>query len=212
MRIVFETGRPGDRPGDRAAGTPEPGFEPEILGGNPGDRKVRPRAAGSQFVAVGRTPPHTQHSSVCLPLSSLVVMVAGSRVLRLAAAAATAAVATCFACPARTSHSAAATAPQSSTMSADSIMITPRAVPPAAALATGGRGAPDFGNSRRSASRSLTLARAMVSTQEESVLRTRGGGGGDLGDADTGLSETDPEVWEIITAERRRQVGGVILK
>lgn len=51
----------------------------------------------------------------------------------------------------------------------------------------------------------------MASTQEESVLRTRGGGGGDLGDADTGLSETDPEVWEIITAERRRQVGGVIL-
>ncbi|CAN0385025.1 unnamed protein product [Ectocarpus sp. 12 AP-2014] len=138
-------------------------------------------------------------------------MVAGSRVLRLAAAAATAAVATCFACPASTSNSGAATAPHSSATSADDMMTTLRAVPPAAALATGGRGAPDVGNCRRSASRPLTLARAMASAQEESVLRTRGGGGGDLGDADTGLSETDPEVWEIITAERRRQVCSIEL-
>lgn len=40
------------------------------------------------------------------------------------------------------------------------------------------------------------------------MLRTRGGGGEDtgLGEADPGLAETDPEVWEIIKAERRRQV------
>lgn len=61
----------------------------------------------------------------------------------------------------------------------------------------------------------------MTSAQAES-LRTRGGGllgsdgagkalqgGEDLcaGAADKGLFETDPEVWEIISAERRRQVG-----
>lgn len=61
----------------------------------------------------------------------------------------------------------------------------------------------------------------MTSAQAES-LRTRGGGslgsdgagkalqGGEglcAGAADKGLAETDPEVWEIISAERRRQVG-----
>lgn len=58
---------------------------------------------------------------------------------------------------------------------------------------------------------------AMASDQTaaaESPLLTRGGGdggedaGSGLGEGDPGLSETDPEVWEIINAERRRQVRG----
>ena len=61
----------------------------------------------------------------------------------------------------------------------------------------------------RASSISLSTANAYASS-----LRTRGGGS-DQGDAGvngeravgTELAETDPEVWEIIEAERRRQVG-----
>lgn len=47
-----------------------------------------------------------------------------------------------------------------------------------------------------------------ASGMQETVRGTTGSAGKDgLGEADEGLAESDPEVWEIITAERRRQVG-----
>lgn len=58
------------------------------------------------------------------------------------------------------------------------------------------------------------MASDQAAAAESPTLLTRGGAGGGggedadsgSGEADPGLSETDPEVWEIINAERRRQV------
>lgn len=135
-------------------------------------------------------------------------MVASGRLLHLAAAAATTAVATCFACPGGISRGvAASSAAPSPTASADS-MMTPRTA--TATTAVGGARATGTVSSRGSPGRSSTSRCATAPAQEESALRTRGGGGdAGSGEADPGLAETDPEVWEIINAERRRQVGCV---
>lgn len=100
----------------------------------------------------------------------------------------------------------------------------------------GGRAA--NAGARRSPLGRFHMLASRSATREGSTLFTRGGGleeggappgpqesneeegeGGDAdadalpaepcsGGADLGLSESDPEVWEIISAERRRQVGG----
>lgn len=132
-------------------------------------------------------------------------MVASSRLLHLAAAASMMAVATCFACPGRISGAAGGCTPSSTSAAVDSAAAaTPRkaSVWRRAAAADSGVG------SERECSRSLTAMRAISSAQEEPLLRTRGGGGTNAahGEDDPGLSETDDEVWQIINAERRRQV------
>lgn len=124
-------------------------------------------------------------------------MVASSRLLRLAAAAATTTVATCFACPGRISG--AGTCAQSSTSAAADIAATQL-------TASVGRRAGGVVGSGVRPSRSSTAICAVSSAQEESALRTRGGGGTGSGEDDPALSETDDEVWQIINAERRRQV------
>ncbi|CAN0007619.1 unnamed protein product [Scytosiphon promiscuus] len=138
-------------------------------------------------------------------------MVASSRLLRLAAAAGTTAVATCFACPGGMSQGVPPPpAAKSSTSSADSMMT--RRTATATATAAGSARADGDVCGGGSLSRPSTARYAVAPTQEEAVLRTRGGGEGTgLGEADPGLAETDPEVWEIINAERRRQVCSIEL-
>lgn len=131
------------------------------------------------------------------------------KVLHLAAAATTATVATCFA-----SRGLGGSFTRSTNLP---LSLSPKA-PPTEVTA---RTVATQGERSSSGRRSSSLRCATTSTQAES-LRTRGGGslgsdgagkalqgGGDLcaGAADKGLAETDPEVWEIISAERRRQVG-----
>lgn len=127
-------------------------------------------------------------------------MVASSRLLHLAAAAATTAVATCFACPGRISGAGGCT--PSSTSAASNSAVTPRTASVRRSAAGGGGG----GGSEKEPSRPSTAMCAISPAQEESLLRTRGGAGTGLGEDDPGLSETDDEVWQIINAERRRQV------
>lgn len=131
-------------------------------------------------------------------------MVASSRILHLAAAAATTAVATCFACPGRISGAGSCT--PGSTSAADGAVTPPRTASVRRLAAS--CGGVDGG---RKPSRSSTAVCAISSAQEESaVLRTRGGGSAASGVNDPGLSETDDEVWQIINAERRRQVRGSV--
>ncbi len=125
-------------------------------------------------------------------------MVASSRLLHLAAAAATTSVATCFACPGGIGGAGARPA---SSAAADRFMTPPR-------TSSGSCSAADV--QERSNGRFSTARRASPSAQEEAVLRTRGGGaaaaGVGSGADDPGLAETDAEVWQIVDAERRRQV------
>ncbi|CAN0330423.1 unnamed protein product [Pylaiella littoralis] len=157
-------------------------------------------------------------------------MVASSRLLHLAAAAATTAVASCFACPgSRVSHGSGITgslghAAQISTSSSavDSLAIPRPAADGRRAASAGSHSSSRSSSPRRRSSRTSSVAMklAMASDQTaaaESPLLTRGGGdggedaGSGLGEGDPGLSETDPEVWEIINAERRRQVCSIEL-
>ena len=150
---------------------------------------------------------HRSHARFCtapFPLLCFAAMVASSRLLHLAAAAATTAVATCFACPGRISGAGSCT--PGSTSAADGAVTPPRTA--SARRLAASCGGVDGG---REPSRSSTAVCAISSAQGESaVLRTRGGGSAASGVNDPGLSETDDEVWQIINAERRRQVRGCL--
>lgn len=136
-------------------------------------------------------------------LTRVVAMVASSRLLHLAAAAATTTVATCFACPGQIGGAGGCT--RSSTSAADAAAAAAAVTPRTASVRR--RAAPGDGvGSGRESGRSSTAVCGISSTQEESLLRTRGGGAAGSGEDDPSLSETDDEVWQIINAERRRQV------
>jgi len=150
-------------------------------------RSLSPKASSPQ------TPIHPCDRS---PVATTpVAMVASSRLLHLAAAATSTAVATCFACPGGIGGA-------SSRFASSASVMTPRA-------SSGSCSAAAHGQDRLPA-RLSTARSASPSAQEEAVLRTRGGGaaaaGVGLGADDPGLAETDAEVWEIVNAERRRQV------
>ena len=88
-----------------------------------------------------------------------------------------------------------------------------RRLPPPRGSLNCGTGSDSARSSRLPNHQASSISLSMASAHASS-LRTRGGGS-EQGDAgvdgeravDTGLAETDPEVWEIIEAERRRQVG-----
>lgn len=179
-----------------------------------------------------------------------------SKLLRLAAAAASTAVASCFASPV-ICRGARSTAPVSNSMAmpaapagitaaADMVFSPPRALHQQSQDASAAR----LGRLVAAASIGRPLGRfhmltsrpAMASSSTEDSLFTRGGGleegglprareendqgeekqegegggsdanalpaGGCSDGADLSLPESDPQVWEIVSAERRRQVGG----
>eukprot|EP00752_Nemacystus_decipiens_P011725 g10406.t1 len=145
-----------------------------------------------------------------VPSQCLATMVASSRILHLAAAAATTAVATCFASPGRISGAGSCTRGSTSAAAESSTALTPRTVSARRAACRGGGGGGGADGGKES-SRSSSALCAISSAQEESLLHTHGGGDASSGEDDPGLSETDDEVWQIINAERRRQVCSIEL-
>lgn len=142
------------------------------------------------------------------------------KLLHLAAAAATTTMATCFACSG-ISYGARSTSLLSPTTCADTKLIpTSSNAPVQRPMTEDSLAMLSHDRWRRLPRRCHhSIARSAMTPAQEQSVHMRGGGLGASGQdvaaseaevaVDRSLADSDPDVWEIINAEKRRQVHGM---